>query len=118
MTLNEYQSAAQRTSSCKWADRQSDGLCLKQLENGLMGLCGESGESMEILKKHRHQGHRLDRQKLAEELGDVLWYCAETASALGLQLDDVAAANIHKLEMRYPEGFSSERSVNRSENDG
>ena len=59
-----------------------------------------------------------DAAALKEELGDVLWYCAETASALGLQLDDVAANNIHKLEMRYPEGFSSERSVNRGENDG
>ena len=113
MTLNYYQELAQRTSWDKNADRQKNGLNLKQLENGLMGLCGESGECMEILKKHRHQGHRLDVKRIAEELGDVLWYCAETASGLGIDLEKIAMDNITMLIDRYPDGFESERSINR-----
>ena len=81
-----------------------------------MGLCGESGECMEILKKHRHQGHRLDRDRLIEELGDVLWYCAETASGLGIDLEKAAMDNVTKLMNRYPDGFESERSINREGN--
>ena len=105
MTLNEYQKQAQRTSS-EGHDR---------ILNGCMGLCGESGECMDILKKNTMQGHRLDRAKLAEELGDVMWYCAELASGLGMNLDDIANSNIKKLHARYPDGFSAERSINRTE---
>ena len=115
MTMNEYQRAAQRTSRERLADRQTDGLNLKQLENGLMGLCGEAGECMDLLKKHRHQGHPLHKNHLTEELGDVLWYCAETAAGLGVSLDEVAAKNIRKLQHRYPEGFDTRRSVERPE---
>ncbi len=113
MTLNEYQIAAQRTSSEKFADIDAEGLNLPQLENGLMGLCGEAGECMELLKKHRHQGHELNEAALKVELGDVAWYLAEAASALNLWLDDVAAANIAKLRKRYPLGFTAEQSINR-----
>ncbi len=45
--------------------------------NGVMGLCGESGEVIDILKKHLSQGHELNKEKMAEELGDVAWYLAE-----------------------------------------
>ena len=105
MTLNEYQKKAQRTSS--------DGH--DRILNGCMGLCGESGECMDILKKHMMQGHSLDREKLAEELGDVMWYYAELASGLGMDLDDIANSNLKKLDARYPDGFSAERSINRTE---
>ena len=44
------------------------------LENGLMGLCGEAGEAMDILKKFLFQGHELDMKHLAKEFGDVVWY--------------------------------------------
>lgn len=52
---------------------------------------------------------------MVEELGDVLWYCAELAVGLGVTLEDVAAANIDKLRARYPQGFDAERSRNRDE---
>lgn len=113
MTLDEYTNAAQRTSSEKYAARTSEGVCMKQLENGLMGLCGESGECMEILKKHRHQCHPLDRAKLKEELGDVLWYVAEAAVGAGFTLDEIARGNVEKLLTRYPAGFDPTRSVRR-----
>ena len=85
------------------------------LINGVMGLCGESGEAIDIVKKWLAQGHELDREKLAKELGDICWYLAETATALGLSLEDIMAANIEKLKARYPEGFDTARSVNRVE---
>lgn len=105
MTLNEYQALAQRTS-------RSD---VNKVLNGCMGMCGEAGECIDILKKHMMQGHELPRKKLLEELGDVMWYVCETASGLGASLDEVAAGNIHKLTGRYPDGFDADRSVNRHE---
>lgn len=85
------------------------------LINGVMGLCGESGEAIDIVKKHLHQGHALDREHLKEELGDIAWYLASTSYALGLDLDDVLSANIAKLKRRFPEGFSTEASENRED---
>ena len=83
------------------------------LINGVMGLCGESGEAIDIVKKWLAQGHELDREKLAKELGDIAWYLAETAYALDLSLEDILRGNLEKLKKRYPEGFSKDRSVNR-----
>lgn len=83
------------------------------LINGVMGLCGESGEAIDIVKKHLHQGHPLDKEKLAKELGDIAWYLAETAYALDIPLEQILRGNLEKLKNRYPEGFSTERSMNR-----
>ena len=85
------------------------------LINGVMGLCGESGEAIDIVKKHLHQGHALDKEKLVKELGDIAWYLAETAYALDISLDEVFARNIAKLKARYPEGFDTEKSIHRDE---
>lgn len=108
MTINEYQKLAMTTLNP--ALDQKDILI-----NGVMGLCGESGEAIDIVKKWLAQGHELDKEKLAKELGDIAWYLAETAYALDLDLEDVFQANIDKLKKRFPEGFSTERSVNREE---
>jgi NTP pyrophosphatase (non-canonical NTP hydrolase) len=80
-----------------------------------MGLCGESGEAIDIVKKHLAQGHELDKAHLAKELGDIAWYLAETATALDLNLEDVFQANIDKLKKRYPEGFDALRSIHRED---
>jgi len=83
------------------------------LINGVMGLCGESGEVIDIVKKHLAQGHELDKEKIIKELGDVAWYMAEIATVLDVDLEDVLVQNIEKLKKRYPEGFSTEKSINR-----
>ena len=80
-----------------------------------MGLCGESGEAIDIVKKHLAQGHALDREALIKELGDIAWYLAETATALDVSLDEIFVRNIEKLKKRYPQGFTTENSVNRTE---
>ena len=108
MTINEYQKLAMKTLNPKLGKKDV-------LINGVMGLCGESGEVIDIVKKHLAQGHELDREKLIKELGDVAWYLAETAYALDVDLETVLEGNIDKLRKRYPEGFASERSVNREE---
>ena len=108
MTINEYQQLALRTVNPELDKKDV-------LINGVMGLCGESGEAIDIVKKWLAQGHELDKEKLAKELGDIAWYLAETAAAIDMNLEDVFQANIEKLKRRYPEGFSSEKSVNRVE---
>ncbi|NMC63085.1 MAG: nucleoside triphosphate pyrophosphohydrolase family protein [SAR324 cluster bacterium] len=69
-----------------------------------LGLCGESGEVSEKIKKViRDRKGQIDegiRSEIAKELGDVLWYMAQLATELGLSLDDVACANIEKLASR------------------
>ena len=81
-----------------------------------LGLAGEAGEVVDIVKKSLYHGHDWDIDKLNLELGDVQWYVSELARFLGLLLSGVANANIKKLEKRYPKGyFESEKSINRSE---
>jgi len=108
MTVNEYQKLAMTTLNPALDKKDV-------LINGVMGLCGESGEAIDIVKKWLAQGHELDKEKLAKELGDIAWYLAETATALDMNLEDIFAANIRKLKKRYPEGFDSERSIHREE---
>lgn len=110
MTINEYQQRAMATLNPKLTERDV-------LINSVMGLCGESGEAIDIVKKWLAQGHALDREHLAGELGDVAWYLAEAATALGMPLEDILRANLEKLERRYPDGFSTERSVGRGADD-
>ena len=106
LTANEYQKLAMTTLNPALDKKDV-------LINGVMGLCGESGEAIDIVKKWLAQGHELDKEKLAKELGDIAWYLAETAYALEIPLEDILQANIEKLKKRYPEGFDSERSINR-----
>lgn len=108
MNLNDYQRLAMTTLNPSLDKKDV-------LINGVMGLCGEAGEAIDIVKKHLAQGHVLDREALIKELGDVAWYLAETALALDVPLEEVCQRNIDKLRARYPEGFSAEKSVNRQE---
>lgn len=109
MQLNEYQRQAQRTSNTA---TRSD-----KIENGLLGLFGEGGECADILKKYLFQGHEFDKEHMAKELGDVMWYVAEVASGLNMTLEEIAQRNIDKLRARYPDGFDPERSMHRAAGD-
>lgn len=111
MTINEYQKLALRTEKGSKNENYS------RLVNGLMGLCSESGEALDELKKHLFQGHWLDKTHIAKELGDVAWYLAVAADALGFDLETIFKMNIDKLKARYPNGFEAEKSINRKEGD-
>lgn len=110
MTINEYQQEALRTESGANND-------YPRILNGLMGLNGEAGEAIDILKKHMFQGHELDKEHIAKELGDVAWYLAVSADAIGYDLEKIFQMNVDKLRKRYPDGFEAERSLNRRKND-
>jgi NTP pyrophosphatase (non-canonical NTP hydrolase) len=109
LSMNVYQELAGRTAG---AGGDGD----HRLIIAALGLAGEAGEFANLVKKLTAHGHTdITPEVLADELGDVLWYLAEAATACGLELDYVAKENVHKLQERYPEGFSEERSINRNE---
>ena len=103
MTANEYQKAAMRTASGRCYD----------IANAAMGISGEAGEVTDLVKKAMFQGHDLSREKVVEELGDLMWYVALMAELIGVTLEDVMVANVEKLWRRYPDGFSERASVHR-----
>lgn len=116
MNLNDYQKLALRTIN-------KDLSAEENLANAIVGLAGEVGECAEIYKKFRWHNHPLDPEKLAKELGDVLWYLSQASHALEnlymerekFTLEGIAKANIEKLEARYQGQFSSEKSINRKD---
>lgn len=110
MKVNEYQNLAMRTLNPELNKKDV-------LINSVMGLCGESGEAIDIVKKWLAQGHELDKERLIKELGDVAWYLAEAATALDVPLEQIFQGNIDKLKQRYPEGFDKEKSLVRLKGD-
>lgn len=107
MDFNEYQIATERTAGT-FDDKTTE------LVAWSMGISGEAGEYTDGIKKHAFHGHELDRESQAKELGDIMFYVARSAAALGYDLEDIAGMNIEKLKKRYPNGFSEEASINRT----
>ena len=110
MEANEYQKLAMTTLNPALDKKDV-------LINSVMGLCGESGEAIDIVKKWLMQGHELDKEHLIKELGDVAWYLAEAATALDVPLEAVLQGNLDKLRQRFPNGFDTEASVHRKKDD-
>ena len=110
MQINEYQKLAMTTLNPKLDEKDV-------LINAVMGLCGEAGEAIDIVKKWLAQGHELDKERLGRELGDIAWYLAEAATAIGMPLEKILSDNIEKLKKRYPEGFDEKRSRERDKGD-
>jgi len=109
MEINDYQKAALRTAN---SDKSKD-----LILNGVLGLCGETGEVADHIKKHLFQGHELDKDQMINELGDVCWYIAILAKGLNVDLETVMKKNIDKLMKRYPNGFEKERSLHRKDDE-
>lgn len=127
MDLIEYQDFVEYTTS-----RESKGLSefidrivtlntnVPLLLTASVGLASESGEFSEIVKKIIFQGKELDgnvRYHMLRELGDICWYLANAANALGADLQEIIEMNIEKLRARYPDGFEISRSENRAKGD-
>lgn len=108
MDGNKYQELAMRTNRPEATQEEN-------IVNGCLGLSGETGEVCDIVKKCMFQGHELEKERIADELGDVLWYVALTAKGIEYSLNDIMEHNIEKLKKRYPDGFEEERSINRAE---
>ena len=105
MNVNEYQTLAMTTLNPELDKREV-------LINSVMGLCGEAGEAIDIVKKWMAQGHELDKEHLKSELGDIAWYLAEAATAFDISLEEVFQA-----KKRYPKGFDAEKSLVRLKGD-
>lgn len=106
MTLDEYQTAAARTTNPALTDKE-------RMLDASAGLAEEAGEILGAVRKHAFQSHPLQRDTLTTELGDALWCLAMTASSVGLTLEQVAASNVAKLRARYPDGYSDAASRER-----
>jgi NTP pyrophosphatase (non-canonical NTP hydrolase) len=78
-----------------------------------LGLAGETGELVDMVKKHVGHDHPLDLVKVQKEMGDVLYYLDWLASIMKTSLEEVAGMNVEKLVARYPDGFSVERSFHK-----
>lgn len=105
MDLSRYQKLAARTIPTEEVKNLLTNFCL--------GLAGESGELIDHVKKVVFHGHKLDKDYLSKELGDLLWYIAGISSILKLDLSDIGDINIDKLSRRYPDGFTSHHSQHR-----
>ena len=97
MDLSDYQREAQATDQLPAGDNND-------LIVPLLGMAGEVGSLLVEFKKHLHDGeaHTLFPAQMAEELGDVLWYLANTATKFGLDLSTIAEENLSKTRDRWP----------------
>ena len=117
MTGFEYQVSALRTENKAALVPEDKRRNFDRLLEGLMGINGEAGEAIDIFKKYLFQGHTFEKEHLILELGDICWYIALCASAIGVTIDDIFKANIEKLRKRYPDKFDPALSILREEDD-
>jgi NTP pyrophosphatase (non-canonical NTP hydrolase) len=101
MNFREYQNAAVRTCIHKRGERSE-----RAISWHCMGIAGEAGEIVDLLKKVLYHGQPLDVFAVVGEIGDLLWYLSATCHVLGVELEDCAKANINKLKTRFPDGWS------------
>lgn len=85
-----------------------------RLLHGAMGLTTETGELMDALKKHLMYGKDIDFINIQEECGDLFWYVALIADAVGFTFEDTFEKNIAKLKARYPNKFTEHDALNRN----
>jgi NTP pyrophosphatase (non-canonical NTP hydrolase) len=79
-----------------------------------MGVAGEGGEIVDIVKKHVAYDKPLDVDHLIEELGDALFYMNGLVAMIGASWDEVMRVNVAKLEARYPDAkFNADHAINR-----
>lgn len=122
MMMDEYQRNARSTANL-------DGHEVVQLSTLTLGLAGESGEFLALamtlavksslhadyIKKVIGHNHPVDRERIVKELGDILWYVSMEADFFDIPLSEIADTNSKKLAARYPNGFESEKSINRQD---
>lgn len=119
MTTKEYLKHALRT------DREDQGYIIFNKDtntatkgrfiNGALGLAGECGEVVDIIKKHTQFNKPLDIDHLKEELGDILWYMAIILHNIDSDFEEIMQLNVNKLNRRFPQAFSEKDALNRDD---
>lgn len=131
MTGKEYVELAMRTNDGKSSDRVMDKIIdgsfvsgedliipdVGGVLNGCLGLAGEAGETLDMIKKWVFHENDLDLEHFKKELGDVMWYVAMICYSMEIDLDEILQMNVDKLIARYPEGFDTARANHRAEGD-
>src|SRR5258707_4323921 len=100
MDFDRYQKEALRTDRVPARVGSDDALSLIV---PMLGLAGETGQLLSEYKKHLRDGdaHRLFKERVSEELGDLLWYIANVASKFNLTLEEIAVSNLVKVQARW-----------------
>ena len=136
MTGKEYTDLAMRTNDGKGVDRLSDKIMMFHwfnadipgwdkvinkdfggILNACLGLSGEVGETVDLVKKWIFHESKLDEVHLKKEIGDIMWYVACMCYSFGFDLDEILQMNIDKHLKRYPNGFNIEDANNRRAED-
>lgn len=112
MTPAEYIAFARRTETQNYTF-SATGSVTPRIEHAVMGLVTESAECMDAIKKTKIYGKELDIVNLKEEAGDIMWYLAILADALGVTFEEIWEKNIAKLAARYPEKYTDDAAINR-----
>lgn len=108
MNISEYQKKSIRTMKFDYS--VSTHCCL--------GLAGETGEVIDIIKKSVYYKKELDKKKVTEELGDVMFYLVNLATSLDISMENVLEQNVEKLLKRYPGGFTEKDAIERKDING
>jgi len=107
LSANEYQKDCLRTA------RALDSEYL--IMSSTLGIGGEAGEVIDLIKKWRYHDHEFNCRDLALELGDILYYLATMAKGINYDLETIMAMNVDKRKGRYPNGFDPLLSIHREE---
>jgi NTP pyrophosphatase (non-canonical NTP hydrolase) len=110
MDIDDYQKLCLRTAGLQNSDEAKKAWAL--------GIGGEAGEILELIKKEFYHGKAMQKSKLVNELGDLLWYIAAMSHEYDIPMSQLLNANLEKLKLRYPEGFSFKNSANRADEKG
>ena len=81
--------------------------------NMCMGFAGETGETVDLFKKHIYQGKDFDFNDVIVEIGDILWYIANLCNVNKITMKECMESNVEKLRKRYPNGFSIKDALER-----
>lgn len=80
-----------------------------------LGIAGEAGEVVDVVKKTFMYGKALDKEHVKEELGDMLWYMSNLLHEVGSSFEEVMQMNVDKLAKRYPNGFTKKDAIERKD---
>ena len=86
-----------------------------RLMHAALGIGGEAGELVDLIKKTILYGKVLDKDKAVKEAGDILWYMAVLLDTIGSSFDEVMQANHDKLSVRYSGGYSDKAAIERKD---